>query len=172
MSNTETTNNTPNSVETSNNTIVVEAIKSPLAFLNEEQRGAVLDKFNKSWQKSRRAAIEAVQTATGFSLQESCFTVYLLELADTTLSNNRIASVADTMLSVAKDVLKGNEDVKANAFRTLVAAYERLGQFEAPQAGKRFLDLLFRSKEILRKDAVRIQELVLEHLEIEESEWR
>lgn len=170
MSNTN--NVETNSASTPSNTIVVEAIKSPLAFLSEEQRGAILDKYNKSWQKSRRAAIEEVQTKTGFSLQESCFTVYLLELADTTLSNERIASVADTMLSVAKDVLKGNEDVKANAFRTINAAYERLGQFEAPQAGKRFLDLLFRSKEILKKDAIQIQDRVLAHLELEESDWR
>lgn len=145
---------------------------SPLDMLSEEQRSALNGRFNSSWQKPRQKAILKMQESTGFSFYDACLTVSLLEDADNLIRGKAVARVADTMLSNARDVLKGNEDVKANAFRSINAAYESLDDFTAPAAGKRFLDQLFKSKEILKKDAIRIQDLILEHLDIQESEWR
>lgn len=166
MNTTETTS-TP-AADTLNVTKAV----GPLDMLTEEQRYALNGRYNTSWQKPRQKEISKMQDATGFSIYDACFAVALIEDANSLIRGKAIARVADTILSNAKDVLKGNEDVKANAYRSIVAAYESLNDFDAPAAGKRFLDLLFKSKEILKKDAIIISDRILAHLEIEESEWR
>jgi hypothetical protein len=145
-----------------------EVSTNPLDYLTEEQSRKQFARFNNSWVKSHKVAVDSLILQTGLSFHVACFIVALREDSDTLISNELVSSTVDTMLNQTRNMF-GSEEVKKAALHDIQRAYDKLDSFQKASAGKRL------RKEVLTKnnraDGNRILDAIMEKLEVTESSW-
>lgn len=148
--------------------IPVPKVFNPIALLNESQRKALGNRFNKTWITPRISSIETLQKEHVIDFFTAAFTLSLLEDADNLIAAKKIAKTADTMYNLASELFGTKENTDA-ALHQIEVAYENLEVIQMPQAGKKFRQLVM--KGFTSKMGVQILTLVCEKLGVRESEW-
>lgn len=141
---------------------------NPLDYLTEEQLRKQFGRFNNSWVKSHKNAVDGLIMQTGLTFNVACFIVSLREDSDTLISNELVSNTVDTMLNQTRNMF-GSEQVRDAALHDIERAYDKLDSFQKASAGKRL------RKEILTKnnraDGNRILDAIMAKLGVTESSW-